>query len=130
MGDQFADLARLDAVVERAADMAADLRGLAGGNQRGDGDEAAVPSGKLRATLDVAEEHVIGKMAEARRDIVDGGRRDGCAGFPRLRRRWWQGPKGRWWWRWSSREPPVDMTAPDGGRTVRHDAGRRPGREN
>ncbi len=76
MGDQFADLARLDAVVERAADMAADLRGLAGGNQRGDGDEAAVPSGKLRATLDVAEEHVIGKMAEARRDIVDGGRRD------------------------------------------------------
>ena len=65
--------------------MTADLRCPAGGDKGCDGDEAAITGGKLRAAPDVAEEDVVGKLAEPRRDIVDGcGRDAGSPGFPGL----------------------------------------------
>src|SRR4051794_23920605 len=58
VGDRLDQLLLGRAVVLRVLQVEGQLLGVAAGEQRGDGDQAAVPRGELRAFPDLAEEHV------------------------------------------------------------------------
>ncbi len=56
--------------------MAADLGGPAGRDDGGHGDEAAITWLEFGAFPDFAEKDIVGEIAEAGRDVVDGRRSD------------------------------------------------------
>ena len=61
------DAAERNAKVVAAADqVAGELGGLSRGNQGGDRDEAAVPGRQLSPPPDVAVEHLVGELCQAR----------------------------------------------------------------
>ena len=71
MGDHFLELRLRQAVIPGSREVVVELFGAAIGDQRGDGDEAAVPLEQLRSLPYVAEQNVIGKGDELRRKVAD-----------------------------------------------------------
>ena len=77
MGDQFADLFRRNAVVERALEMALELLGAVERNQCRARDEAAVALGESRPLPHVAEQYFFRQVDElgyGSAHLVAGGR--------------------------------------------------------
>jgi hypothetical protein len=81
MSDGPGDLAGLHPIVQGAVEVPRHLPGMPAGDERGDGDHAAITRSKLGALPHVAEQHLVGVGAERRRDLIhDGGRHTpGCS---------------------------------------------------
>src|ERR1043166_2075095 len=71
MGDDLAQLALFEPVVERALQVADQLFLAAERDERGAGDQAAVALGKARALPHLAEENPFAQLDECRDDIAD-----------------------------------------------------------
>jgi len=69
--DRFLELGVGEAVLLRDAEVGSQLFGVAAGDQRGDGDEAAIPGRKFLAFPDVAEQHVISQGHELGCEVAD-----------------------------------------------------------
>jgi len=59
--DRFLELGLGEAVLLRDAEVGSQLLSIAAGDQRGDGDQAAVPRRELGAFSDITEENVVGE---------------------------------------------------------------------
>ena len=59
--DRFLELGLGEAVLLRDADVGSQFLSIAAGDQRGDGDQAAVPRRELGAFSDITEENVVGE---------------------------------------------------------------------
>jgi hypothetical protein len=59
MRDDLRDLRRLHAVVEREGQVVRQFDGLVAGDQRGDGDDAAVARGKARPFPEVVDDELL-----------------------------------------------------------------------
>src|SRR3979490_3591368 len=83
MSDRLADLLARNAVLQRAPDVAAQLVRAIKRDERGHRDQAAVALRELLALPDVAEQQLVGELAELGKDVahlVDGRIRVGAGG--------------------------------------------------
>ena len=74
MGDRLDEFVLGDAVLDGAAEVEAQLLGVALRGQDRDGDEAAVAGGQLGAVPDVVEEDVVGELGHLGGEVAERGR--------------------------------------------------------
>src|SRR5947209_74406 len=82
MRDELDQLLALHAVVESAPEMTAQLIGPIERDERRHGDQAAVALSEARPFPHVAEHHLVGELAELRKnipDLADSGRQRTCS---------------------------------------------------